>query len=106
MREREFADLMSSLGRESALAGPALRRLGVTCEGRAGPVRITGDALSFVSAKNWEQRLTAMDVPRTGVWAISQIVHYPHLAHRDARQEVPSSPSSDGVLTSVGSGQL
>ena len=59
------------------------------------------DALASDSAKNWENRLTAMDVPCAGILAISEIVHHPQLAHRDVLQKVQSD---EGELTLVGSG--
>ncbi|MGH7094405.1 MAG: CoA transferase, partial [Stellaceae bacterium] len=62
---------------------------------------IIEEALASDTAKNWEQRLTALDVPCAGIWTISEIVHHPQLEHRDVIQHVASA---DGELTLVGSG--
>jgi crotonobetainyl-CoA:carnitine CoA-transferase CaiB-like acyl-CoA transferase len=101
MTERQFASLMKGLGREEALADP--RFADWPSRGKNEPAlrAIIEDALASDSAKNWETRLTALDVPCAGIWAISEIVHHPQLAHRDVLQKIDSP---DGELTLVGSG--
>jgi crotonobetainyl-CoA:carnitine CoA-transferase CaiB-like acyl-CoA transferase len=101
MTERQFASLMKGLGREGALADP--RFADWPSRGKHEPAlrAIIEEALAGDSAKNWETRLTALDVPCAGIWAISEIVHHPQLAHRDVLQKVQSA---DGELTLVGSG--
>src|SRR5580698_6316906 len=101
MTERQYANLMKGLGREDALADP--RFADWPSRGKNEPAlrAIIEDALASDSAKNWEQRLTEMDVPCAGIWTISEIVQHPQLAHRDVLQKVQSA---DGELTLVGSG--
>jgi crotonobetainyl-CoA:carnitine CoA-transferase CaiB-like acyl-CoA transferase len=101
MTERQFANLMKGLGREDTLADPRFADWPSRSKNEPALRAVIEDALAADSAKNWEQRLTAMDVPCAGIWAISEIVHHPQLAHRDVLQTVASD---DGELTLVGSG--
>ncbi|HTW50981.1 MAG TPA: CoA transferase [Stellaceae bacterium] len=101
MTERQFANLMKGLGREDTLADPRFADWPSRARNEPALRAIIEDALAADSAKNWEQRLTAMDVPCAGIWAISEIVRHPQLAHRDVLQNVKSG---DGELTLVGSG--
>jgi crotonobetainyl-CoA:carnitine CoA-transferase CaiB-like acyl-CoA transferase len=101
MTERQFANLMKGLGREDTLADPRFADWPSRSANEPALRAIIEDALAADSAKNWEQRLTAMDVPCAGIWSISEIVHHPQLAHRDVLQTVPSD---DGELTLIGSG--
>jgi crotonobetainyl-CoA:carnitine CoA-transferase CaiB-like acyl-CoA transferase len=101
MTERQFANLMKGVGREDALADPRFADWPSRAKNEPALREIIEDALTSDSAKNWEKRLTAMDVPCAGIWAISEIVHHPQLAHRDVLQKVPSD---EGELTLVGSG--
>jgi len=101
MTERQFANLMQGLGREDALGDPRFADWPSRSKNEAALRAIIEDALASDSAKSWEQRLTAVDVPCAGIWAISEIVHHPQLAHRDVIQKVASD---EGELTLVGSG--
>ncbi|HUI34088.1 MAG TPA: CoA transferase [Stellaceae bacterium] len=101
MTERQFANLMKGLGREDALADPRFADWPSRKANEPALRAIIEDALASDSAKSWEQRLTAMDVPCAGIWSISEIVHHPQLAHRDVLQKVKSD---EGELTLVGSG--
>jgi crotonobetainyl-CoA:carnitine CoA-transferase CaiB-like acyl-CoA transferase len=101
MTERQFANLMKGLGREDALADPRFADWPSRSKHEPALRAIIEDALASDSAKDWEQRLTAVDVPCAGIWAISEIVHHPQLAHRDVLQTVKSD---EGELTLVGSG--
>jgi crotonobetainyl-CoA:carnitine CoA-transferase CaiB-like acyl-CoA transferase len=101
MTERQFANLMKGLGREDALADPRFGDWPSRSKNEPELREIIEDALASDSAKNWEQRLTKMDVPCAGIWTISEIVHHPQLAHRDVLQKVQSD---EGELTLVGSG--
>jgi crotonobetainyl-CoA:carnitine CoA-transferase CaiB-like acyl-CoA transferase len=101
MTERQYANLMKGIGREDVLADPRFADWPSRSKNEPALRGIIEDALASDSAKNWEQRLTAMDVPCAGIWAISEIVHHPQLAHRDVLQKVPSD---EGELTLVGSG--
>jgi crotonobetainyl-CoA:carnitine CoA-transferase CaiB-like acyl-CoA transferase len=101
MTEKQFANLMKGLGREDVLADP--RFADWPSRGKNEPElrAIIEDALASDSAKNWEKRLTAFDVPCAGIWSISEIVNHPQLAHRDVLQKIDSP---EGELTLVGSG--
>ena len=101
MTEKQFAGLMRGLGREDALADPRFQDWPSRSANEPALREIIEAALASDSAKNWEQRLTALDVPCAGIWAISEIVHHPQLDHRDVIQHVASQ---DGDLTLVGSG--
>ena len=101
MTERQFANLMKGLGREDALADPRFADWPSRSQNEPALRAIIEDALASDSAKNWEQRLTALDVPCAGIWSISEIVKHPQLAHRDVLQKVQSD---EGELTLVGSG--
>jgi crotonobetainyl-CoA:carnitine CoA-transferase CaiB-like acyl-CoA transferase len=101
MTERQFANLMKGLGREDALTDPRFADWPSRSQHEPELRAIIEDALVSDSAKNWEQRLTAVDVPCAGIWTISEIVHHPQLAHRDVLQKVQSD---EGELTLVGSG--
>jgi crotonobetainyl-CoA:carnitine CoA-transferase CaiB-like acyl-CoA transferase len=101
MTEKQFANLMCALGREAALGDP--RFADWASRGRNEPAlrAIIEDALATDSAKGWEQRLTAADVPCAAIWPIAEIVHHPQLAHREVIQHV-AAPY--GELTLAGSG--
>jgi crotonobetainyl-CoA:carnitine CoA-transferase CaiB-like acyl-CoA transferase len=101
MTERQFANLMKGLGREDALADPRFADWPSRSQNEPALRAIIEDALASDSAKNWEKRLTAAEVPCAGIWSVSEIVHHPQLAHRDVLQKVDSP---DGELTLVGSG--
>ncbi|HEV2186932.1 MAG TPA: CoA transferase [Stellaceae bacterium] len=101
MTERQFANLMKGLGREDALADPRFADWPSRSQNEPALRAIIEDALASDSAKNWEQRLTALDVPCAGIWSISEIVKHPQLAHRGVLQKVQSD---EGELTLVGSG--
>lgn len=101
MTERQFANLMKGLGREDVLADPRFADWPSRSKNELALRAIIEDALASDSAKNWETRLTAADVPCAGIWSISEIVHHPQLAHRDVLQKIDSP---DGELTLVGSG--
>jgi crotonobetainyl-CoA:carnitine CoA-transferase CaiB-like acyl-CoA transferase len=101
MTDRQFTGLMKGIGREYALADPRFADWPARIEHEAALRVIIEDALAGDSAKSWEQRLTALDVPCAGIWKISEIVHHPQLAHRDVLQKVQSD---EGEMTLVGSG--
>ncbi len=101
MTDRQFNALMKGLGREDALADLRFADWPARIEHEAALRVIIEDALAGDSAKSWEKRLTALDVPCAGIWKISEIVHHPQLAHRDVLQKVQSD---EGEMTLVGSG--
>lgn len=103
MTERQFAALMRTLRQEDALDDPRFADWPRRSANEPALRAIIEEALAGDSAKNWEKRLTAADVPCAAIWPISEIVHHPQLAHRDVMQHVDSD-YGDGELTLVGSG--
>jgi crotonobetainyl-CoA:carnitine CoA-transferase CaiB-like acyl-CoA transferase len=101
MTERQFANLIRALGREDVLSDPRFADWQTRRENEPALRAIIEEALAADSAKNWETRLTAADVPCAAIWSISEIVHHPQLAHRDVMQQVEASY---GSLTLAGSG--
>jgi crotonobetainyl-CoA:carnitine CoA-transferase CaiB-like acyl-CoA transferase len=101
MTDRQFVGLMKGIGREDTLADPRFADWPARIEHEAALRVIIEGALAGDSAKSWEKRLTALDVPCAGIWKISEIVHHPQLAHRDVLQKVRSD---EGEMTLVGSG--
>ncbi|HJU19812.1 MAG TPA: CoA transferase [Stellaceae bacterium] len=101
MTERQFANLMRGLGREDALADPRFRDWPARAANEPALRAVIEEALAGDSAKNWERRLTAADVPCASIWTIAEIVHHPQLEHRDVLQHVEADY---GELTLVGSG--
>ena len=101
MTDRQFVGLMKGIGREDALADPRFADWPARIEHEAALRVIIEGALAGDSARSWEKRLTALDVPCAGIWKISEIVHHPQLAHRDVLQKVQSD---EGEMTLVGSG--
>ncbi|HEX3954620.1 MAG TPA: CoA transferase, partial [Stellaceae bacterium] len=101
MTEKQFANLMRGLGREDTLSDPRFADWGSRSQNEPALRAIIEEALAGDDAKNWEKRLTALDVPCAGIWAIHEIVHHPQLEHRDVMQHVESDY---GPLTLAGSG--
>jgi crotonobetainyl-CoA:carnitine CoA-transferase CaiB-like acyl-CoA transferase len=101
MTEKQFANLMRGLGRDDVLADPRFADWPGRRDHEPALRAIIEEALAGDSAKGWEQRLTAADVPCAAIWAISEIVHHPQLAHREVMQEVEAPY---GRLRVAGSG--
>jgi crotonobetainyl-CoA:carnitine CoA-transferase CaiB-like acyl-CoA transferase len=101
MTEKQFANLMRGLGREDVLDDARFADWQTRRDNEPALRAIIEAALASDSAKNWEARLTAADVPCAAIWAISEIVHHPQLAHRDVLQQVEAPY---GHLTVAGSG--
>jgi len=101
MTEKQFAGLMRELGRADALDDPRFADWPSRSRNEPALRAIIEEALASADAKTWEKRLTAADVPCAGIWAISEIVHHPQLAHREVLQQIDSP---NGRLTLVGSG--
>src|SRR5712691_1487212 len=101
MTEKQFAGLTRALGRADMLDDPRFADWPSRAANEKALRAIIEEALASADAKTWEKRLTAADVPCAAIWAISEIVHHPQLAHREVLQQVDSSY---GKLTLVGSG--
>src|SRR5438067_9071766 len=81
MTEKQFANLMRGLGRADALDDPRFADWPSRSANEPALRAIIEEALTGDSVRNWEQRLTALDVPCAGIWTISEIVHLPQLEH-------------------------
>jgi crotonobetainyl-CoA:carnitine CoA-transferase CaiB-like acyl-CoA transferase len=101
MTERQFANLMRALGRPDVLEDSRFADWPSRSKNEPALRAIIEESLASDSAKNWEKRLTAADVPCAGIWAISEIIHHPQIPHRDVLQKIDSP---NGELTLVGSG--
>jgi len=101
MTDQQYASLMRGLGRADALDDPRFADWPSRSKHEPALRAIVEQALASDSAKNWEKRLTAADVPCAAIWSISEIVQHPQLAYRDVLQHVETPY---GEFTLVGSG--
>jgi crotonobetainyl-CoA:carnitine CoA-transferase CaiB-like acyl-CoA transferase len=101
MTEKQFAGLMRALGRDDALADPRFADWPSRAANELELRGIIEEALAADTARHWERRLTEADVPCAAIWPISEIVHHPQLAHREAMQRV-SAPYGELRLAGAG----
>ena len=101
LTEKQFANLMKTLGRADALNDPRFKDWAARTENIAALREVIEGALAGDDPKSWEARLTAADVPCASIWKIEEIVQHPQLAHRDVLQTVDSRY---GPMRLVGSG--
>ncbi len=101
MTEKQFSNLMRSLGRPEALDDPRFADWPARSKNEPALRAIIEEVLAGADARSWETRLTASDVPCAAIWAISDIIHHKQLAHREVLQQVDSP---NGRLTLAGSG--
>ena len=101
LTERQFANLMRTLGRADALEDPRFKDWAGRTEHQAALREIIEGALATDEPKSWEARLTAADVPCACIWTIEEIVRHPQLEHRDVLQAVHSRY---GPMRLVGAG--
>jgi crotonobetainyl-CoA:carnitine CoA-transferase CaiB-like acyl-CoA transferase len=101
LTERQFANLMRTLGRADALEDPRFKDWAGRTEHQAALREIIEGALAADEPKSWEARLTAADVPCACIWTIDEIVRHPQLEHRDVLQAVDSRY---GPMRLVGAG--
>ena len=88
MTDRQFANLMRSLGREDALADPRFADWPARIAHRAALREIIEAQLAGADAATWEARLTAADVPCARIRTIAEIMEHPQVAHRGLLQPV------------------
>ena len=101
LTEKQFANLMRTIGRADALDDPRFKDWAARTENVAALREVIEGALAKEDPKTWETRLTAADVPCACIWKIDEIVEHPQLAHRDVLQTVDSRY---GPLRLVGAG--
>jgi crotonobetainyl-CoA:carnitine CoA-transferase CaiB-like acyl-CoA transferase len=101
LTEKQFVNLMRTIGRADALDDPRFKDWPARTENHAALREVIESAMAGGDPKSWEMRLTAADVPCSGIWKIDEIVEHPQLKHRDVLQTVDSR---FGPLRLVGSG--
>ena len=101
LTEKQFARLMSELGRADVLDDPRFKDWAARTENEPALREIIETALATDDAKSWETRLTVADVPCGSIWTIDEIVRHPQLEHRDVLQTINSR---HGPLRLVGAG--
>jgi crotonobetainyl-CoA:carnitine CoA-transferase CaiB-like acyl-CoA transferase len=101
LTERQFASLMTAIGRPDALLDPRFKDWAGPTEHVAALREVIEGALARDDPKTWETRLTAADVPCASIWKIDEIVEHPQLEHRDVLQTIDSRY---GPLRLVGAG--
>jgi crotonobetainyl-CoA:carnitine CoA-transferase CaiB-like acyl-CoA transferase len=101
LTERQFANLMRTLGRADALDDPRFKDWPARTENEPALREIIEAALASDNPKNWEARLTAADVPCGSIWTIDEIVRHPQLEHRDVLQTIDTRY---GPMRLVGAG--
>jgi len=94
LTDRHFGNLMRALGREDLLADPRFRDWFSRAEHEPALRAAIEGAMRDGTAKSWERRLTAADVPCATVHTISEIVDHPQLAYRDVLQRVGTGEGS------------
>lgn len=94
LTDRHFGNLMRALGREDMLADPRFRDWFSRAEHEPALRAAIEGAMRQGTAKSWERRLTAADVPCATVHTISEIVDHPQLAYRAVVQSVETDEGS------------
>ena len=101
LTEKQFANLMTVIGRPDALTDPRFKDWAARTEHVAALREVIEGALARNDPKTWETRLTAADVPCASIWTIDEIVEHPQLEHRDVLQTIDSRY---GPMRLVGAG--
>lgn len=99
--EKQFANLMRVLGREDVLADPRFADWASRSENAAALREIIEEGMREGTPAEWEERLTAADVPCSSIRSIDQITDDPQVAHREL---ISTVPSAFGPMRLVGSG--
>jgi crotonobetainyl-CoA:carnitine CoA-transferase CaiB-like acyl-CoA transferase len=101
LTEKQFANLMRTIGRADALDDPRFKDWRSRTDNEPALREIIETALAADEPKAWEARLTAADVPCATVWKIEEITQHPQLGHRDVMQTIDSR---FGPMRLVGAG--
>jgi crotonobetainyl-CoA:carnitine CoA-transferase CaiB-like acyl-CoA transferase len=101
LTEKQFANLMRTIGRPEALDDPRFKDWAARTENKDALREVIESGMASDDPKTWEARLTAADVPCACIWSIDQIVEHPQLASRDVLQTVDSKY---GPMKLVGAG--
>jgi crotonobetainyl-CoA:carnitine CoA-transferase CaiB-like acyl-CoA transferase len=101
LTDKQFANLMRTIGRADALDDPRFKDWAARTENVTALREVIEAALAKDDPKTWEARLTAADVPCACIWTIEEIVEHPQLEHRDVLQTIDSRY---GPMRLVGAG--
>jgi crotonobetainyl-CoA:carnitine CoA-transferase CaiB-like acyl-CoA transferase len=101
LTEKQFVNLMRTLGRADALGDPRFADWAARTAHAAALREVIETALATDDPRSWEARLTAADVPCACIRTIDEIVAHPQLEHRDVLQTVDSR---FGPMRLVGAG--
>jgi crotonobetainyl-CoA:carnitine CoA-transferase CaiB-like acyl-CoA transferase len=101
LTEKQFANLMRTIGRAEALEDARFKDWASRTEHKDALREVIESGMASDDPKTWEARLTAADVPCACIWSIDQIVEHPQLASRDVLQTVDSK---FGPMKLVGAG--
>jgi crotonobetainyl-CoA:carnitine CoA-transferase CaiB-like acyl-CoA transferase len=101
LTEKQFANLMRTLGRADVLDDPRFKDWPARTENEPALREIIEAGLATDEPKSWEKRLTAADVPCASIWKIEEVVQHPQMEHRDVLQTVDTRY---GPMRLVGAG--
>jgi len=99
--EKQFVNLMRTLGREDILGDPRFVDWPTRTRNAAALREIIEDAMRDGDPQSWEALLTAADVPCATIRSLDDILNHPQVQHRELLQTVPSA---FGPMTLVGPG--
>ncbi|MBH1963553.1 MAG: CoA transferase [Comamonadaceae bacterium] len=88
MKEKQFINLMRTLGLGEALQDPRFANWSTRIEHEPALRELIETAMSTQSAEYWEETLTAADVPCGAIRRVDQIIQHPQLKHRAVLQKV------------------
>ncbi|WP_028605153.1 CaiB/BaiF CoA transferase family protein [Ottowia thiooxydans] len=88
MKEKQFTNLMRTLGHPEALEDPRFANWSMRVEHEPALRQLIESAMSTQSAEYWENTLTAADVPCGAIRRVDQIIQHPQLEHRAVLQKV------------------
>ncbi len=91
MTEPQFRSLLHSLDRADALDDPRFRDWDSRAENVDALRQVIEGALAADTAANWEERLTAADVPCSIIRSLHEVAGHKQLEHRDVLQTVDSA---------------
>jgi crotonobetainyl-CoA:carnitine CoA-transferase CaiB-like acyl-CoA transferase len=86
--DRQYAALMTALGRAEVLDDPRFADWFQRKEHEAALRAIIEDALASADAKTWEKRLNDAGAPCASIWRIEEVIDHPQIVARDAVQTV------------------
>lgn len=101
LTEKQFQTLMRTLGLEQSLTDPRFADWYGRREHGSDLHQMIESAMTQGTLSEWEQRLTAADIPCAAVMRIDEVAHHPQLVHRRFFQSVETP---FGAVTLPGAG--